>query len=123
MTANGPDLPSPSEEPPSSSPGPPGPPRPRKGGSLTLGILLGVLMLLALYFVAFLLTGPSPNGFRAFGGAAVWLPLVLYLLAAVVLTLRPATSRFGAGLLIGTGVWLLIGGAMCISSLTGVGAT
>ena len=102
-----------------SGPPPPPPPPPLtprgepvrrpRGGSITLGIILGIVGLYALYFALAAIAGP--------GWIAALLPIVLYVIAAVVLAVRPRTARFGAGLLIGFGVWLLVGGGICIAIL------
>ena len=51
------------------------------------------------------------------GGLATFLPIVVYVLLATVLAVRPPTSRLGAGLLIGLGIFALLGGGLCVGSL------
>jgi len=74
-----------------------------------LGILAGIVGLFALYYLLIMLTGP--------GWIAALLPIVVYVGGSVLLAVRPRTSRLGAGLLIGLGVWLLAGGGLCITIL------
>jgi hypothetical protein len=85
------------------------PRRPRGGGSVTLGIVAGIVGLFGLYFALAMLAGP--------GWITALLPIVVYVIGSVLLAVRPRTARFGAGLLIGLGVWLLVGGGVCIAIL------
>ena len=93
---------------------PPPPPRPATppqggGGYLALGIFAGFFVLLIVYLLVILYAGPS--------WAAAFAPVTIFLVLAIVLTIRPATRMFGAGLLIGLGAWALIGGGLCIPLL------
>lgn len=117
-----------SEGTPDSPKGPPPPsdrgkrPQQPRGGSMGTGISLGVFALYALYLSATIpFGGPSmwPSGFL--GGAAAFVPVGLYLLIAILLAIRRRTSRFGAGLLIGLGIFTLLGGGLCVGSLAGLG--
>jgi hypothetical protein len=44
------------------------------------------------------------------------------LLVAILLAVRRRTSRFGAGLLIGLGIFVLFGGGLCVGALSQMGA-
>jgi hypothetical protein len=92
------------------------PPEPRRG-SMALGILLGAPALYALYFGT--TTGIAPDeGYKTFlAGPAAFIPIAIYLVIAIVLAVRPRTSRLGAGLLIGLGVFTLLGGGVCVGML------
>jgi hypothetical protein len=92
------------------------PAEPRRG-SMTAGFLLGALALYALYFGT--TTGIAPDeGYKTFlAGPAAFIPVAAYLAVAVVLAVRPRTSRLGAGLLIGLGVFTLLGGGVCVGML------
>lgn len=92
------------------------PPEPRRG-SMALGILLGTPALYALYFGT--TSGIAPDqGYKTFlAGPAAFIPIALYAAVAVVLAVRPRTSRLGAGLLIGLGIFTLLGGGICVGSL------
>ncbi|KIS25755.1 hypothetical protein TV39_19910 [Arthrobacter sp. SPG23] len=117
MSEDNPDVP---RNPP---PHPGGTPQQPKGGSIGLGVLLGALALYAVYLGATIpLGGPTmwPSGFL--GGTAAFLPIILYLLVSVLLALRRRTSRFGAGLLIGLGMFTLLGGGLCVGALAQMGA-
>lgn len=95
--------------PPPPSP-PPGPPPRYSGGTLiALGIVGGIVVLFALYLLIILLVGPSWPA--AFG------PIVVFSAVAVWLAVRPRTRMFGTGLLIGLGVWALLGGGLCVPLL------
>ncbi|CAN7542735.1 hypothetical protein LJR078_003972 [Arthrobacter sp. LjRoot78] len=94
-----------------------GPPQQPKRGSMGLGILLGVPALYALYFGTTLGIAPD-EGYKTFlAGPAAFIPIAVYLAVAVVLAVRPRTSRLGAGLLIGLGVFTLLGGGICVGFL------
>ncbi|MEO5321068.1 hypothetical protein PV761_21075 [Arthrobacter sp. CC3] len=102
-------LPPPREEEP--------PPAPRRG-SILLGILLGTTALYALYFGT--TRGIAPDeGYKTFlAGPAALIPIGAYLAIAGALAIRPRTSRWGAGLLIGLGVFILLGGGICVMALS-----
>ncbi|WP_426988129.1 hypothetical protein [Pseudarthrobacter sp. Y6] len=102
-------LPPPREEAPPSEPG---------LGLMVLGILLGVPALYALYFGT--TRGIAPDeGYKTFlAGPAAFIPIAVYLAVAIVLAVRPRTSRLGAGLLMGLGVFTLLGGGVCVAALS-----
>jgi hypothetical protein len=102
------------DTPPPQEQGPP--PEPRRG-SMALGILLGAPALYALYFGT--TQGIAPDqGYKTFlAGPAAFIPIAVYLAVAVVLAVRPPTSRLGAGLLIGLGGFTLLGGGSCVGFL------
>lgn len=106
--------------PPSSQPGEGGRIPEPKGGSIWYGALSGAVMLYVVYIWALMFVG-GPYGWAAsiLAGWATFVPVVLYLLLAIPLAVKRGTSRFGAGMLIGLGVFLLLGGGLCIGSLAG----
>jgi hypothetical protein len=87
-------------------------------GSMVLGILLGAPALYALYFGT--TRGIAPDeGYKTFlAGPAAFIPIAVYLVVAIVLAVRPRTSGWGAGLLIGLGVFTLLGGGICVAALS-----
>jgi hypothetical protein len=113
---------------PEIPPPPPGPgeggriPVPR-GGSMVYGVLSGALMLYVVYVGALMfIGGPFAWSGSILAGWATFIPVVLYLLLAVPLAARRETSRFGTGMLIGLGVFTLLGGGLCIGSLAQAGS-
>jgi hypothetical protein len=114
MSEDNPDVPR-NPPPPPQEEGPPFEPR---RGSMGLGILLGAPALYALYFGT--TSGIAPDeGYKTFlAGPAAFLPIAAYLAIAVVLAVRPRTSRLGAGLLIGLGIFTLLGGGVCVGALS-----
>jgi hypothetical protein len=114
MSEDNPDVPW-SPFPPPEQEEPPSEPR---RGSMVLGILLGTPALYALYFGT--TRGIAPDeGYKTFlAGPAVFIPIGAYLAIAGVLTIRPRTSGLGAGLLIGLGVFILLGGGICVMALS-----
>lgn len=114
MSEDNPDVPR-NPPPPSREEEPP--PEPRRG-SMVLGILLGAVALYALYFGT--TAGIAPDeGYKTFlAGPAAFIPIAAYLAVAVVLAVRPRTSRLGAGLLIGLGIFILLGGGICVMALS-----
>ncbi|MET4590066.1 hypothetical protein [Arthrobacter sp. 754] len=103
---------------PSRQPGQEETPAEPRRGSMVLGILLGALALYALYFGT--TSGIAPDqGYRTFlAGPAAFIPIAVYLAGAIVLAVRPSTSRWGTGLLIGLGVFTLVGGGICVMALS-----
>ena len=98
-------------------------------GPMGFGILLGTTALYALYILgpgAFgrLQAGPGsgPTSMPFMTGPSAFLPVAVYLAIAVVLAVRPRTSRWGAGLLIGLGIFTLLGGGICVGFLAQVRA-
>lgn len=106
MSADGPGVPPP---PPPSQP----PARQGGGGLLALGIVTGFIVLFAVYLAIIFLADPS--------WAAAFAPIGVFLVIAIILTVRPRTRMFGTGLLIGLGAWTLIGGGLCIPLLIPAG--
>ncbi|MBP1134377.1 hypothetical protein JOE31_000609 [Arthrobacter sp. PvP023] len=92
------------------------------GGSMALGIVLGAVALYVVYVGSLMAVGPYAWGSFGLGGLAAFIPIILYLLVSVLLALRRRTSRFGAGLLIGLGMFTLLGGGLCVGSLAQMGA-
>ena len=95
-----------------------------RGGNLGLGVVLGALALYAIYLggTVFSVGAPSAWPSSILSGWAVFIPIALYLALAILLAVRRHTSRFGAGLLIGLGIFTLLGGGLCIGSLAQGGA-
>ncbi len=103
-------------EPPYPKPDDHLPPRP-PWNSGPLGIVLGLVYLAV--FVAlniFLPAQRTPGPF-----CSVWVPLLGFLVGAIVLAKIPRTSNLGAGLLISLGFSLLVGAGLCIALLPGTG--
>jgi hypothetical protein len=67
----------------------------------------GVLFIVYLLIIFFI--GPS--------WASAFAPIVLFLILAVLLAVRRRTRMFGTGLLIGLGVWAILGGGLCVPLL------
>ena len=113
MSEDNPDVPRNPPPPPEQEEEPPEP----KRGSMVLGILLGTPALYALYFGT--TSGIAPDqGYKTFlAGPAAFIPIAAYLAIAVVLAVWPRTSRWGAGLLIGLGIFTLLGGGVCVGFL------
>ncbi|WP_406633198.1 hypothetical protein [Pseudarthrobacter quantipunctorum] len=108
---------------PSPPPGQGKPPKERRDGLLGRGFTLGAFALYALYISATVPIGGPPMWNASYlGGAVAFIPIAVYLTAAILLTVRQKTSQFGAGMLIGLGVFLLFGGGLCIGSLAQSGA-
>jgi predicted lipid-binding transport protein (Tim44 family) len=82
----------------------------RGGGSVVLGILIGVLFIAALIGLSILLAPIVPY----FVLPALVLFLA-YVVVAGVLSGRRATARFGAGLFIAVGVSVLVGAGVCVA--------
>ena len=101
-------LPPPREEEPPSEPG---------LGLMVLGILLGAPALYALYFGT--TQGIAPDeGYKTFlAGPGAFIPIGAYLAIAGALAIWPRTSRWGAGLLFGLGIFILLGGGICVMFL------
>jgi hypothetical protein len=93
------------------------PPEPALG-PMGFGILLGTAALYALYFGT--TAGIAPDeGYKTFlAGPAVFIPIGAYLALAGALAIWPRTSRWGAGLLIGLGIFILLGGGICVMALS-----
>lgn len=86
--------------------------------------LLGAVVALAvLWFMAALLLGTIQHGGP--GGTNPVLdylaPFLVYLVMAVLLTVRRRTRPAGAGLLIALGVWLVIAGVLWVSGAVSLG--
>jgi hypothetical protein len=64
------------------------------------------------------LLGPSVP---VLGTALLWVPAVVCLVVGIVLAVLPRTMRFGAGLLIGFGISLLVSAGVCVALITGFG--
>lgn len=105
------------------SPEPEGMPEPRKKRSLQIdgaafltGLFLGFSALWIVYLVIFYAAG-APYGHI---GPYAFIPVGVYAAAAVILAARrrrPGMS-IGGGMLLGLGIWLLVGGGTCIAGLS-----
>jgi hypothetical protein len=84
------------------------------GPAFARGAFLGFIALWIVYLVVFFGAG-APYG-RI--GVGAYVPVALCTVAAVVVTVRPRTLSLGAGMLLGLGLWLLIGGGLCIAGLS-----
>jgi hypothetical protein len=91
------------------------PPEPALG-PMGFGILFGTTALYAIYVGVPIAFG-GPQNMRFLTGPSAFIPIGVYLAIAVVLAVRPRTSRWGAGLLIGLGIFTLLGGGVCVGSL------
>jgi hypothetical protein len=114
MSADTPDVPG---EPPPPAQGPGEPPRRRGGRDLALGTFVGVLVLVVITVVVLFGLGPI----WSWAWLAGPLSLLGYLIVAIVVASRRETSLFGTGLLIGFGVWILLGAGTCVALLTTFG--
>lgn len=85
-------------------------------GPMGYGILLGTTALYAIYVgIPIAFRGPAAMPFLT--GPSAFIPIVVFLAVAIVLSVRPGTSRWGAGLLIGLGIFTLLGGGICVGAL------
>ena len=91
------------------------PPEPALG-PMGFGILFGTTALYAIYVGVPIAFG-GPASMRFLTGPSAFIPIGVYLAIAVVLAVRLRTSRWGAGLLIGLGIFTLLGGGVCVGSL------
>lgn len=96
----------------------------RGGGGLPmlLGILVGAIALYAIYFGTTAGIAPDEGYKTPLAGPAVFIPIGVYLAIAGALAVWKRTSRLGAGLLIGLGVFTLLGGGVCVLSLSQMGS-
>lgn len=90
------------------------PPEPSQWSQMPLAIGLGWLGLFLVYLTMYLSSGGYPN---ARAGVAAFVPAAIYLVGAIALTVWRPYRAVGSGLLLGLGVWLLIGGGPCIGDL------
>lgn len=91
------------------------PPEPALG-PMGFGILFGTTALYAIYLgVPIAFGGPASMPFLT--GPSAFVPIAGYLAIAILLAVWPPTSRWGAGLLIGLGIFTLLGGGLCVGAL------
>lgn len=95
--------------------------RENRGGYLGSGAVFGALALYILYLWATVEVGPPPWPASILAGPAAFVPIAVYLGLAIVLAVNPRTSRTGAGLLIGLGIFTLLGGGLCVGALIQAG--
>ena len=127
MSQAPPPIPPPGQ-PPSAPPGQPFPPRPRpRGGSIWLGLLVGVVAIGAFIFIGPLIVNALYASLRAeflgMLGFLFWVPPIAYLAGSIVLAAREETSQFGAGLLLAIGIWILLGAGICFAIVTQLGGS
>jgi hypothetical protein len=91
---------------------------PKGGGSVLLGIVVAVVFIGGCVGLAFLLASSVP----ALSAYLLWLPALACLIAGIVLVVIPRTTRFGAGLLIGFGISLLVSAGVCVALIARIGA-
>ena len=95
-----------------------GPSKEPRGGNLGLGILVGALALYVVY-VGSVIGANGPYTARpGLAGPSAFIPIAGYLAIAILLAVWPPTSRWGAGLLIGLGIFTLLGGGICVMALS-----
>ncbi|GAB2732261.1 hypothetical protein [Sinomonas soli] len=90
------------------------PPEPSQWSQMPLAIGIGWVGLFVVYLVMYLSSGGYPN---ARAGAGAFVPAAIYLVGAIALALWRPGRAIGSGLLIGLGVWLLVGGGPCVADL------
>jgi hypothetical protein len=91
------------------------PPEPALG-PMGFGILLGTTALYAIYVGVPIAFG-GPSSLRFLTGPSAFIPIAVYLAIAILLAVTPRTCRWGAGLLIGLGIFTLLGGGVCVGAL------
>ncbi|UZX02597.1 hypothetical protein F8G81_08195 [Arthrobacter sp. CDRTa11] len=97
-------------------------------GPMAFGILFGTAALYALYILgpgdfALLQAGADSgsSSIRFLTGPSAFVPIAGYLAIGILLAVWPPTSRWGAGLLIGLGIFTLLGGGVCVGALAQMG--
>jgi hypothetical protein len=98
------------------------PPQSPAGGSLAAGIVFGALALYAVYVLGTMARGPYAWSATFLAVPAPFIPIAVYLAVSIALAIRRSTARLGAGLLIGLGVFTLLGGGLCVAFLAQVRA-
>lgn len=90
----------------------------KAGGSIVLGLVIGVAVIVAWAYATISLSGSfsSVAGGIPYGILAYGVPLG-YFVAAIVLATRPQVARVGAGLLIAVGVVPLLAAGLCFGLL------
>jgi hypothetical protein len=97
-------------------------------GPMGFGILFGTAALYALYILgpgdfALLQAGADSgsSSIRFLTGPSAFVPIAGYLAIGILLAVWPPTCRWGAGLLIGLGIFTLLGGGVCVGALAQMG--
>lgn len=93
-----------------------------RGGSLGIGAVVGAVVLYAVYVLGTMAQGPYAWSTSFLAVPVPFIPIILYLAVAIAFAVRRRTSLWGAGLLIGLGAFILLGGGLCISLLVQVRA-
>lgn len=109
--------------PPPKEPHRPGQQGEPRRGYLGPGLTFGALALYILYLWATIGTAapnlgpPAAWATSILAGPAAFVPIAVYLGLGIALAVRPDTARTGAGMLIGLGIFLLLGGGLCVGAL------
>ena len=112
MSEDNPDVPNIPPPPDQDDPAP----QPPKSGSIGVGFVLGTVALLAVYVGGGVGQGPYAPSARFLALPVPFIPVVVYMAVAIVLAIVPRTARYGAGMLIGMGFFILLDG-FCLGSL------
>lgn len=105
----------PRQDPPPSGSGPEQARSARQGrGSVILGTVVGTVALGVGVWALLAIGLPE-------AGTIVSVSGFVYFFTALAFTLRDRTTRFGAGLLLAIGVWLLVGAGVCFTFVANVG--
>ncbi|GAB3277209.1 hypothetical protein GCM10027449_16720 [Sinomonas notoginsengisoli] len=85
---------------------------------MPIAVALGLIFLYVVGLSMLPAIGPGgPYGAPVSVEVTYWSIFIGYLVLAVVLAVRRRTSRTGAGLLMAFGIWLLVGGEVCVGVL------
>ncbi len=90
-------------------------PAPRSGGSILLGLGIGLLATVTIWFGANALSSSDTGMLVLLGGP------VVVVIAGIVMAAYPATRRTGAGVLIFVGSAILILGGLCLALIATLG--
>ena len=106
------------DPPPPKEPHHPGQQREPRRGYLGPGLSFGALALYINYLWQKMGVGAPNSGPASLRPApAAFVPIAVYLGLGIALAVRPGTARTGAGMLIGLGIFLLLGGGLCVGAL------
>lgn len=103
---------------PPAPPAPLNPPR-RGGGSIWLGLIIGLGGSLLLYGLYALVRGTIGEQFGQVLDVLVTVWPIGVGLGGIVLAVIPKTTRTGAGMLLSIGIAILVGGGLCVALLAG----
>lgn len=102
--------------PPTPPPPATGGPPPRSGGSIWLGLGIGVAATVGVFFAAQVLSTYTDVAY-----AMLMVAPLLVLVVGIVLVANPATRRTGTGMLLSLGAIVLILGGLCIALIAAFG--